>query len=891
MSRKEVVHKKKASPGKKNNRDRFKPSALTGIEKAIILFLLAGLVLLLAVGPYERGLLFTSELLRAQVLLFSMLIIWGLFRFLRKDNRLIETPLDICLLILFIAYAASFFVAVDKRAALEEVMKIAAYLVVYLVVIDLCRYWFFVGKSGPLGEESANKDRPVPPGLNMILHLLVVVATVITLASILAPVIDWAYLGTYTDDRIGSPMGYANTAAAYMMTSYLLTLALAPLAARRLRVYYMAPAVLMLAGIILTFSRGAWLLQPPLALLLILVAAPGEKLRTFLYLLVTAAVGVPAAFVIESFYRSQAPEKVVLTIVITVALAMLLGFLSELYLRQNRRIRLVLVTAGAVCVLIFLIVAVVIPVFSPLSLGLEAGEPERRHSMKQVIGEIHPDEEYELRMEVNAITGPSWGSEEPDFIWGVRVWEGASGSLYRIRLDHKGGATDGWEEKSFSFKTGSDVTQLEVHFYHQAPGTSFRARSVTFVSAEEEQNLQFVLGKIFPEPFYDRLFSSTVDRIVDRRAELFQDAVKIVRDYPLLGTGGGGWAALYYGYQDQEYHSRAVHNHFLEVWIEAGIFGFLAFAGIWISFLVAFILNCLRRKVSPMVRQFWTALLLPVVALGLHSTIDWNFSLPAMGIFLFVLLGAGRSLDQVQWFNSKRKKETAKTGIQWLTGLAAMVIGILLLAYTIVLISGSRATVLSQELLERNIIKQATIEMEKAIVLDSFRAVNYHNLNVILEEQLQRTNNPDLIPDILFLAQRAYELEPYNPTYFLRYGELLIRYVNIEEGLSYIDRIIEVRPYFADSYREYALPRIGLAEFFINNDLPAEADKFLDEVFDIELLMQERIGRTEELYFFLGKAYFLREEYSKAFNYFMGVDENDRLYEQAQAHMEMIKEM
>lgn len=862
------------------------------IENIFLIIMFIGVALLLLVGPFERGLFFTRELLNAQVLIFSLLIMWGLFRILRKDNRLIESPLDICLLVLLVAYLLSFlFVAVDKRAALEEVMKVANYLVIYLVVLDLCRYRLvFKQKKHFAGGFAASDNISVPPGLYLILHLILATATLITIASLVAPVIDWVYLGTYTDNRIGSPMGYANTAAAYMMASYFLTLAMASLAGKRFRVFYLMPAVLMLIGIVLTFSRGAWLMMLPLILLLILTSSPGERLRAFLYLIVTSVIAVPFAFMIDQIYRSATPVRAVLMMIVAIVLITGFGFLAEKYISQSRRKRLIIAGTVATAAIAVFLVIVLTTLFSPLYLETAPDESPRRKTIEQVIDQVVADEEYLLTFEVNAGAVDMPEDQQPGYVWGVRVLEGSSG-FQRELLDYRSGITEGWEEKSITIRTSQGAERLEVHFFNRDPGTHISARSVQLSSPQQNYQLNFLFSRILPERFYDRLFSYTRDANIGLRLEFSRDALKIIRDYPLLGTGGGGWAALFYGYQEQEYHSRAVHNHFLEVWVEAGIFAFLAFLGIWVSIVVAFIFNIRKGKNPHAIWQYWTAVFLPVATLGLHSIIDWNFSLTVMGIFLFVLLGAGSSLDELKWFSIKRKSDLHKQELTWLTGLLAMVIGVFLLIVTLVLISGSRATVRSQELLDRNVVKQATIEMEKAIARDSFRAVNYHNLNAVIEEQLQRTNNPDLIPVVLSLALRAYELEPYNPIYFIRYGDLLIRYIDIDEGLSYIDRIIEVRPFFEESYREYAWPRVGIAEFLIENNMTSEAERLLDDIFAVEILMNERLGTSKPLYFYLGKAYFLRGEYSSAFNYFMAVDEDDRMYEQAQSHIEMIKGM
>jgi hypothetical protein len=304
--RKEII--KDTSPQK--NKDK---AGLNGSSKAItstaktakmlLLVLLGGLTLLLLIGPFYRGLFFTEDLLYAQAAIFALFILWGVYRILTREKELLKSPLDLCLILLFLAYVISYFVAVHKRVALEEILKIASYLAVYLVAIEVCHNIKFGKRAEDRKEKTDDQPEQLPPGLGLMLHILMAVATIITFASLGVAAGHWDFIGAYHDAglRIASPMGYANTAAAYFMAAYLLTVALAPLAHKWwLRTLYLAPATLIFTATILTFSRGAWLLLAPLMILLILAAAPGQRLRSFLYLVATAVPALPAAFISRS---------------------------------------------------------------------------------------------------------------------------------------------------------------------------------------------------------------------------------------------------------------------------------------------------------------------------------------------------------------------------------------------------------------------------------------------------------------------------------------------------------------------------------------------------------------------------------------------------------------
>jgi len=902
--------KKQAKPAAKKDRslkehhgNPGKAGNLTAwFKKAGPLIMLVVVSLLLLIGPFERGLFFPRELLVAKAVIFGLLIVWGLFRLATRDGRLIESPLDICLLVLVLAYLASFFGAVHKRDALEELLKIASYIVVYLAAIEICRYWWWPFQktsdtsdsrdlqNNPALKERADHFSPIPPGVNLMLHICLAAAFIVTVASLGAAAGYWEFAGAYRSARIASPMGYANTAAAYLMAAYFLALGLAPLAAKWSRLLYLVPAVLMLITVILTFSRGAWLLLMPLALVLVLIASPGERLRTFLYLAVTAVAAVPAAFMADPAFRADEPGRAWLIIIAALVVAAVLGSGAEFYLSRSRRFRLALAGAVSAALVAAFIVAVVLPATGPVRLERAGDEKEALQSIEQVVGDIGPGEEYSLSLEVNAVAETGSENSSPAYVWGLKVLEGVEGYRDVELLDYSGGETDGWEEKTFSFRTSDKALRLEVHIYNRYPGTSVTARQIMLSTADTDTRLSFAMNRVLPERLYDRLFSHSLDRNLDRRLDFYVDAVKIIGDYPILGAGGGGWNALYRTYQDFPYNSTEVHNHFLQVWIEAGLFGFLAFTGIWISFAAAFIRHCVKKKVPPREWQYWTAAFIPVLALGAHSVIDWNFSLAAVGIFLFVLLGVGRSLDRNSWFGrpGKEKNNPGRRGL--IIGLAGTAAGIVLLAFTLTLIHGLYATWRSQEYMERGNFKQAITEMQSAMRTDPYRSDNYHNLNVLIEERIRRIQSPAEIEEMLQLAERAYELEPFNPAYVSRLGNLLLHYVDVEEGLAYLDSLMELRPFMADSYREPAFSRLQLAEFLMEQGRRPEAEYYLTEILELEALITDIYGQLEPLAFALGRAHYLLGNEEGAAYYYEKVEPTDPYYDEAQNDLEEIRD-
>ncbi|PKM86813.1 MAG: hypothetical protein CVU87_11035, partial [Firmicutes bacterium HGW-Firmicutes-12] len=122
------------------------------------------------------------------------------------------------------------------------------------------------------------------------------------------------------------------------------------------------------------------------------------------------------------------------------------------------------------------------------------------------------------------------------------------------------------------------------------------------------------------------------------RMDLNRIALELVKDNPVLGTGEGGWEALYHQYQDYSYWSSEVHNNFFQIWVEAGTLGFLAYIGVWFLLLGKFILYINERKKSGRWVQTYS-IFLALLLLLIHSAVDFDLSMPAVAIALWALGG------------------------------------------------------------------------------------------------------------------------------------------------------------------------------------------------------------------------------------------------------------
>lgn len=100
----------------------------------------------------------------------------------------------------------------------------------------------------------------------------------------------------------------------------------------------------------------------------------------------------------------------------------------------------------------------------------------------------------------------------------------------------------------------------------------------------------------------------------------------MIRDYWWGGTGGGGWNVLVHMYRSQDYYVKFVHNHFVQITLDIGIFGLLVFMG-WL--VIFYSTAIMRLKHLGSQESLWSkGILLIVTTMLLHAGFDFDLTYP-----------------------------------------------------------------------------------------------------------------------------------------------------------------------------------------------------------------------------------------------------------------------
>lgn len=138
-----------------------------------------------------------------------------------------------------------------------------------------------------------------------------------------------------------------------------------------------------------------------------------------------------------------------------------------------------------------------------------------------------------------------------------------------------------------------------------------------------------------------RIEETTVGN-VEERVDPSIYAVQMFQDYPVFGTGGGTFYTAYSRYRghDIDAYYDHVHNDYVQFLTETGAVGIGLMGLLVLSSLACAVLAQARRR-DPLARGVAFGVVMGIVALGMHSTVDFNLQIPANAFVFVIVLALG----------------------------------------------------------------------------------------------------------------------------------------------------------------------------------------------------------------------------------------------------------
>jgi len=111
------------------------------------------------------------------------------------------------------------------------------------------------------------------------------------------------------------------------------------------------------------------------------------------------------------------------------------------------------------------------------------------------------------------------------------------------------------------------------------------------------------------------------------RLVYWKASLGMIRDYWWGGTGGGGWNVLVHLYRSQDYYVKFVHNHYVQIALDIGVFGLAIFI-VWLVIFYSTAIQRFRHIGAEESSIWYKGILLLVTTMLLHAGFDFDLTYP-----------------------------------------------------------------------------------------------------------------------------------------------------------------------------------------------------------------------------------------------------------------------
>lgn len=785
------------------------------------------LTLLCFVSPFIRGLYFEAYFLPFQIITFVIFILWGIIKWRKKDNHILKTKIEYIALGLVIVYIVSIFTSVAIRSAILESLKYLMFFTIFIMLSD-----FF----------SEIKHRDLVLKIFLLSYLLVSIVgldsflgggIVPGLNNLLAGLnIDFTFNGLVVEKRIGSVLQYPNALAACLCTMIFLTISLY---INESKIYkktiYIAVSYIFLITLLITVSRGMFIIIPAALLLYIFILPKEFRIEVSLLMALLGLITIPVFLKVYSNATKidQGDSRYWIYIILGLLLVCSMGIgikrvsiaLNSIKLKTAMYM-LVLFSSIAVISIFFLLKATM-----PLSINTSSnGEIES--TRKRAV--LEPGNSYRLEIKVEAST---MDKEKPAYF--VRIANKNESQVVQLKettiAELSGAEASGIATESINFTVPMDSKMLNFHFGSKAKNTK-----VTFYSAEiyeidtnklaEKIVLKY---KYIPKSISDRFEAFISADTGISRLVYYKDASKIIKDHAIIGAGGGAWSVLYRAYQSMYYLTNDPHSYLVKLTMETGIIGVIIFILLIAMTAYAIVKRKMRNEYENTREHILEAgTIAALSAMILHSLIDLDFSIPAVFLIFWMLMSI---LNASARKANKSIKGTSKEYLIKTKSITIIAIFLIGLVFSSRFLISQYYVKQSQISAKENSSEKVMEYLEKAVQADPYLSmprIKYANLLV-----RKGSISKDIVYEAYNHISKAEKLSYYNADEMAQIAAFYLALGDAGRGLTAVDRSAAISPLWIDVWYQKAEAYQNVVMALFKQGQTENAVKMLDKTLNI----------------------------------------------------------
>ncbi len=330
-----------------------------------------------------------------------------------------------------------------------------------------------------------------------------------------------------------------------------------------------------------------------------------------------------------------------------------------------------------------------------------------------------------------------------------------------------------------------------------------------------------------------------MDMSVQERLTFYRDAFKIIKDNPILGIGGAGWASIFMSYQSYGYYSTQVHSWLMQVWLEGGTLALGALLMAVGSFAAMYFR--LRKLLAPADGLLLTGAAVGSGTIFLHSLIDFNLSLAGLTLFLTALIALARSFEVE---SELRAAKTSRGSVAAPPGPGAFEVGLLAviilatLANTSLLLGFRHGQTGLGHIKVRRYV-EARREFLKATIYDPLQASYWLDLGNSTMTAGLNERNTSLMREGWSSVQKGLSLEPWDPKLRRAAATGALSIGMIEEGLTEMEMALKRNPHTAARYEEMAQALYLGGDAYLKRNQKEMARKKFEQALAVPQKMKE----------------------------------------------------
>lgn len=317
------------------------------------------------------------------------------------------------------------------------------------------------------------------------------------------------------------------------------------------------------------------------------------------------------------------------------------------------------------------------------------------------------------------------------------------------------------------------------------------------------------------------------DHSVEERYVFYSDSFKMLSEKPILGFGGGGWAAAYQAYQSYLYYSTEPHGILFSVMVDTGVFGLSIYVLILINVLL--ILYKLLKKHATTNKsqyEFTSVVAISITTILLHAMIDFNLSKGALSLLVWGLFAIVKSMDDEKFVN--KNTSAIIKNLQFIGSRQNIVLGFVAIGLIIIpiLIYINSIQVSKALTFANNADFEKTIKhYQSAIKFYPFDAKNYLDLANIKAIH-SKTKNVD---EIVSLTEKSITLNKYDTNIHTATIEILTKVGQVKKAYIVSQKVKEFAPFHNEVYETFGRASVNyLKSLIISNNLNEAKNVYMD---------------------------------------------------------------